>query len=340
MLVLTLGAAVTASAGTTARRGRGRRPPVLPAAILPERPSGFDTAVGEACQRGLGGVQGGVVAVDPRTGRLIAMVNPRYALQSAFQPCSVFKIVVGIAGLSEGAITPDTVHTCSGGCWMWPGHGAINLRRALAVSCNPYFERVGEAIGYQKVQHYAELLGLGTASGVNLAGESAGLVPAFVRPEAVGHLSSHAAGIKTTAVQLAMLLSAAVNGGIVFQPQLASAEGFVPRERWRLPAGTALDGLGEGFMAAVNEGSAAPAFDPEVVVAGKTGSCSQVGWFASYAPADRPEVVIVVFMRRGNGHGASAIAGRIYQRLYGPDSALRAASVKTAVPAALAAGTR
>jgi penicillin-binding protein 2 len=51
-------------------------------------------------------------------------------------------------------------------------------------------------------------------------------------------------------------------------------------------------------------------------VAGKTGSCSQLGWFASYAPADRPELVIVVFMRRGNGHRASAVAGRIYQDLY------------------------
>jgi cell division protein FtsI/penicillin-binding protein 2 len=66
----------------------------------------------------------------------------------------------------------------------------------------------------------------------------------------------------------------------------------------------------------VNEGSAASAFDPDIVVAGKTGSCSQLGWFASYAPADRPELVIVVFMRRGNGHRASAVAGRIYQDLY------------------------
>ena len=61
-----------------------------------------------------------------------------------------------------------------------------------------------------------------------------------------------------------------------------------------------------------------PAFDPDVVVAGKTGSCAQLGWFASYAPADKPEVVIVVFLRHGNGHGASAVAGRIYQDLFKP----------------------
>jgi cell division protein FtsI/penicillin-binding protein 2 len=94
--------------------------------------------------------------------------------------------------------------------------------------------------------------------------------------------------------------------------------GFVARERWRLPPQTVLGGLSEGFLAAVNEGSASNAFDPDVIVAGKTGTCAGLGWFASYGPADRPEVVIVTMVRPGNGHAASAVAGRIYQRLYKP----------------------
>jgi cell division protein FtsI/penicillin-binding protein 2 len=256
--------------------------------------------------------------MDPRTGRVITLVNPNFALSSAFQPCSVFKIVVAIAGLSEGVITPDTVINCSGGCWMWPGHGPIDLRRALAVSCNPYFERVGERLGYENVQKYAHLLGLGSLSGINVVGEAAGHVPATCRPEAVGHLSSHAAGIATSPVQIAVLLSAAVNGGIVFQPQLEPEAGLVPRERWRLPPGTVLQGLADGFISAVNEGSAPGAFDPDIVVGGKTGSCAQLGWFASFAPADHPEIVVVVFLRWGNGHEASNVAGRIYQELYRP----------------------
>ena len=89
-------------------------------------------------------------------------------------------------------------------------------------------------------------------------------------------------------MQLGVLLSATLNGGIVFQPQVSGPHGFVPRERWRLPAGTVLGGLAEGFLGAVNEGSASTAFDPDVIVAGKTGTCAGVGWFASYAPADRP----------------------------------------------------
>jgi penicillin-binding protein 2 len=204
---------------------------------------------------------------------------------------------------------------------MWPGHGPIDLRRALAVSCNPYFEWVGERLGYAKVQQYAHLLGLGERSGINLAGEASGVVPARVRPEALGHLASHAEGIATSAVQLAVLLSACVNGGVVYQPQVGAASAFEPKERWRLPRTTRLDGLRDGFLSAVNEGSAIAAFDPDVVVAGKTGTCSSLGWFASYAPAERPEIVVVVFLRGGSGHGASAVAGRIYQDLYKPAAA-------------------
>jgi membrane peptidoglycan carboxypeptidase len=137
-------------------------------------------------------------------------------------------------------------------------------------------------------------------------------------------------GITTSAVQLAVLLSAVVNGGTVFQPQLSAAEGFTAKERWRLPSGTVLRGLADGFLGAVNEGSAAEAFDPDIVVAGKTGTCAGLGWFASYAPADKPEMVMVVFLPSATGHQASSVAGRIYQELYkgtpatvaaGPDGA-------------------
>jgi cell division protein FtsI/penicillin-binding protein 2 len=286
--------------------------------ILPVEASEKDRAVGEACRRGLGNLPGAVVAMDPHSGRVLAVVNPLYGVDHAYQPCSVFKIVVAVAGLTEGIITPETTINCSGGCWLWPGHGPIDLRRALADSCNVYFERVGEQLGYAKIQHYAQLLGLGEPSGVNVPGEAPGHLPVSVSPEAVGHLSSHAAGITTTALQLGVVLSAAINGGIIYEPQVAPAAGFIPKERWRLPPGTVLEPLADGFLGAVNEGSATAAFDPDIVVAGKTGSCGQMGWFASYAPAEHPELVIVVFLRWGNGRGASAVAGRIYQDLYKP----------------------
>lgn len=309
--------AAPAPAQTALRaKSLSRARPARWSALLPPDPSERDLLVGEACRRGLGGTQGSVVAIDPKTGRVITLINPIHGMLNAYQPCSVFKIVTGIAGLTEGVITPDTTFPCLKGCWNWPGHGSINLRRALAVSCNPYFQQVGERVGFFKMQQYAQLLGLGAPSGINLDGESSGWFPTFVKPEGIALMSSHAEGIRTTAVQIAVLLSATLNGGILYQPQLAGPNGFAPHERWRLPEGTNLNGLAEGFMGAVNEGTASPAFDPDIVVAGKTGTCASVGWFASYAPADKPEIVIVVFMRHGSGHGASAIAGRIYQELY------------------------
>lgn len=303
------------------RRAVARRPPAPPVLVLADPASPDDAAVGDACRRGLGSLQGSAVAMDPHTGRVIAVMNPSLGVERAYQPCSVFKVVVAMAGLSEGAITPQSQYSCRGGsCWLWPGHGPIDLRRALAVSCNPYFEWVGEQIGYAKVQHYARLLGLGSPSGVNLEQETGGALPLFVPPSLVGHVSSHAKGVATSAVQLGVLISATINGGIVYTPQLAPAQGFVPRARWRLPETTVTRGLAEGFLGAVNEGSASTAFDPDITVAGKTGTCAGVGWLASYAPADHPRIVVVTFVKPGSGHLASTVAGRIYQYLYKPSA--------------------
>jgi penicillin-binding protein 2 len=316
LLVASCSLAAVAPAPAAPRQAR-HRARALPPVMLPASASAWDMAVGQAARNGLGRAQGAVVAMDPRTGRVLAIVNPALGMQRAFVPCSVFKIVVGIAGLSEGVITPETTHRCDKGCWMWAGHGQVDLKRALAVSCNPYFEWVGEQLGYEKVERYARLLGLGEPSGINLTGEAAGRVPTFVRPEAVGHLSSHATGIETSAVQLAVLVSATINGGVILRPQMSGPQDFVTHERWRLPESTRLDGLAAGFAAAVNEGSASAAFDPEVAVAGKTGTCAALGWFASYAPADDPQLVVVVFLLRGSGHGASAVAGRVFRELFG-----------------------
>jgi len=312
--------AVPAVAATRKTRHSGRpssaRSAPMPSVIVPASASAWDIAVGQAAQHALGRAVGAIVAMDPWTGRVQAVVNPREAMQRAYQPCSVFKIVVAIAGLSEGVIRPESTYRCTKNCWMWAGHGPIDLRRALAVSCNPYFQWVGQQLGYEKIQRYAHLLGLGEPSGINVTGECSGRVPKSVGVDQVAMLSSHAEGIATSAVQLAVLLSATVNGGVVLRPTLAGPQDFTPRERWRLPAGTRFDGLGEGFLAAVNEGSASPAFDPEVAVAGKTGTCSALGWFASYAPAERPQVVVVVFLKHGSGHAASAVAGKMFRELF------------------------
>jgi penicillin-binding protein 2 len=89
------------------------------------------------------------------------------------------------------------------------------------VSCNPYFEEIGALLGYERIHRYARLLGLGAPTGLNLKDEAAGLLPRSIPESRVRIVSSHARGIATTPVQIAVLLSATLNGGIVLTPQLA-----------------------------------------------------------------------------------------------------------------------
>lgn len=282
--------------------------------LLPPGAGARERAVGEAARRALGGTAGAVIALDPRDGRLLAVLSPTYGVRHAYPPCSVFKVVVGLAGLAEGVIEPHTALECDGGCWAWPGHGAITLRRALAVSCNPFFQQVGRRLGWSAIRRYAGELGLGDRTGSGLRGEARGVLPRSVAPSRVGITSSHARGIRMSALQVATLLAATINGGVVYEPQLVAKDAHRPRVRRRLALPTRE--LVGGYYSAVAAGSAFGAFHPEPVVGGKTGTCSGVGWLASFAPVDAPEIVIVVFVRRGNGRRASAIAGRIYGELY------------------------
>src|SRR5262247_1200061 len=105
-LIVLAASAIDSGAAQTRRRARRtssrrvQRAPSPPSLVLPVSASSGDVAVGEACRRGLEGVNGAAVAMDPHTGRVMAVVNPGLAVSSAYQPCSVFKIVVAIAGLT------------------------------------------------------------------------------------------------------------------------------------------------------------------------------------------------------------------------------------------------
>ena len=306
-----------ASAARKARKAPVGR--VAPVSILtPQDASPYDLRVGEAARIAIRGRSHvALVAMDPWTGRVLAIGNPQSGLLTAYQPCSVFKLVVAVAGLTERLITPESRFNCTDGCWLASGHGPIDLRRALAVSCNPYFEWVGEQLGFDTVRAYAQKLGLGSLTGINLPGESAGVVPSSVPSLGVGHMSSHAQGVKTSAMQLAVMMSALVNGGVIHEPQLMAAQAVRVKERSRFSAPATLALLSPGLFSSVTEGSAQRAFDPGFVATGKTGSCSGVGWFASSLGYPRSEMVVVALVRGANGAAASVVAGDFYRALLG-----------------------
>jgi penicillin-binding protein 2 len=161
--------------------------------------------------------RGAVVALDPRTGEVLAMVSrPSYdpnkftgrisrtdwneiagdpykplmnrAIQAEFAPGSTFKPFVALAGLETGVIDDKTEFHCPGGasfyghyyaCWRQKegGHGNISLHRAISQSCDVYFYNVANKLGIDRIAHYAELAGFGHKTGIDLPNERESTMP-------------------------------------------------------------------------------------------------------------------------------------------------------------------
>jgi len=281
-----------------------------------------DPLVREAAVEALGKLNGSVVALDPNTGRLLAVLNQKLAFSEGFQPCSTIKPIVALAGLSEGLIRRDTMVKVARRTYM-------NLTEAMAHSNNPYFELLGAQLGFEKVADYARQLGLGELAGYGIPEEHPGAFP--MKPPAnggVARMSSFGEGIQVTPLQLAAMTAALANGGTLYYLQYPRSDEeqrhFAPRIKRRLSLETLLPELREGMLATVLYGTGRSSFDPEgEQPLGKTGTCSaqgsRLGWFASHSGALRPRVVIVVLLRGNtrivNGGHAAQVAGRIYQRL-------------------------
>ncbi len=157
--------------------------------------------------------RGAVVALDPRTGEVLAMVsrpafdpnlftrrisksdwkelndNPDHplmnrAIQAQFAPGSTFKPIVTIAGLETGMLEPSKTVLCPGGATFYGHyfkcdevHGTVDLHRALVHSCDTYFFTVGNHMGIDRIAEYAELAGIGKKTGIDLPNEKEGLMP-------------------------------------------------------------------------------------------------------------------------------------------------------------------
>ena len=144
-------------------------PPVDP--TLGDNVDGDDLAVRRAAVEALGVLNGAVVAVDPSNGRVLSIVNQKLALKSGFIPCSTIKLVTALAGLSDHLIARDTPVRLS-------RYTSYNLTSALAKSNNPFFQRLGNQLGYERVTYYAQMLGLGERAGLDIEGEEPGSWPA------------------------------------------------------------------------------------------------------------------------------------------------------------------
>ena len=217
------------------------------------------------------GYEGAAVILDPRSGEVLALVSlPAYdpndfaagidratwsqlntdrlrplqnrAIQGRYSPGSTFKVVVAVAALEEGLITPDFTVTCRGGgtffgrffkCHLKGGHGTVDLRHAIEKSCNTYFYTIGNMVGVDRINKWATALGLTGRTGVDLPNESESLVPSTAWKKArtgekwyAGETISVAIGqgqVSVTPMALALLYAAVGNGGIHYPPRLLKA---------------------------------------------------------------------------------------------------------------------
>src|SRR5450755_3267265 len=196
--------------------------------------AGEDPMVRQAAIDALGNMNGTVVAIEPTSGRVLAMVNQKLALSSGAQPCSTIKLSVALAALSEGVIDKETEVTLG-------RRSRMNLTEALAHSNNAYFEAVGRKLGFEKVQYYAHQFGLGELAGYHIPGEQLGTYPEVEissKLGGVGKMCSFGEGISMTPLQLGALVTAISNGGTLYYLQHPSGPdevaNFQPRVKRHL----------------------------------------------------------------------------------------------------------
>jgi penicillin-binding protein 2 len=281
------------------------------------------------------------------------------ALQSQYAPGSLFKVIVTAAGLQEGSLTPMDRTYCNGeyhlGAWTFKdwkegGHGHVDLRSALVQSCNIFFYQAGLKVGPEAIARYARAFGLGAPSGIDLGSEKPGLVPfaewrrhRSVRGWQAGDTINMSIGqgqLLVTPLQVARMMAAVANGGILWKPRLVQrvelGDGSLAYSASSKMTGrvdlspVVWSFLRHALTGVVNEGgTGAAARIPGVEIAGKTGTAQSIAksdsakgqdhaWFASFAPAEDPQYVVVVLVERGGrgGQVAAPIARQIYQAIF------------------------
>jgi penicillin-binding protein 2 len=298
-----------------------------------------------------------------------------HAIAERYAPGSTFKTIVGAAALQEGIASAGTTITSHGYITVeneydpnvvyvfrdWSALGTLDFYGGIAMSSDVYFYYLagGKAdegfagLGEARLASYARAFGLGEPTGIDLPGESAGLVPdAQWKEEAVGESwfvgDTYNFGIgqgylSVTPLQLITSVSAIGNGGKVLRPHLLlevqDSHGNVLQRFEQGVSGTVpvepeyLAIVKEAMRQSVTQGVAQEAAVQGVEVAGKTGtaefgpirydnSYETHGWFVGFAPYDEPEVAVVVFLQRGGGSDAATASSQILDYYFhGPQPA-------------------
>ncbi|HWZ01231.1 MAG TPA: penicillin-binding transpeptidase domain-containing protein [Edaphobacter sp.] len=286
---------------------------------------GEDPVVRAAAIEALGNMNGTAIAIDPSTGRILAMVNQKLALSRGAEPCSTIKLTVALAALEEGIVRRDTPVNLG-------GRYHLTMTEALAHSNNLYFETLGRQLGFERVKHYANEFGLGELAGYHIQGEQLGTYPDEELPAAlggVGRMCSFGESVSMTPLQLGALVAAIANGGTLYYLQhpenSIDLAAFEPKVKRTLDIAPLIPEISVGMEGAVQYGTARSlrANFSQFPVMGKTGTCSnngtRFGWFGSYADTPNGRIVTVFFLEGGRptfGPKAAELTGEFYRALW------------------------
>lgn len=321
------------------------------------------------------------VALDPRTGKILAMVSlPTYdnnifvnpgakddrgailtdpaspmlnrAISGTYPPGSTIKPIMAAAALSEGIVNEKTVINDEGAItvvyrgtvtyfrgWNLAGLGPMNIISAIAKSSDIYFYTAGGGygnfigLGVDKIGKYFKKFNLGEKLGIDLPGETGGLVPGkewkkteFGEDWNLGntyHLSIGQGYLLATPLQVALWTSVFANGGALYVPEIVDkiTNGETNNIEQEIPPKVIDNNLADkkyidivrrGMREAVLNGTAGSLKEVSVPVAGKTGTAQYTtkegekthSWFTSFAPFDNPEIVLTILIE-GGGEGSS-----------------------------------
>lgn len=344
----------------------------------------IDLDVQRAAEQVLQGRNGAVVAMDPRSGEILALASqPAYdpnafavrikrdewirlvtdpnhpllnkAIQAQLAPGSTFKIIMATAGLQEG-IAQDLHINCPGGatfygryfqCWQKHGHGSVDITKAIWQSCDVFFYTLAERMGIGKIAYWAQALGLGQKTGIDLPHEVSGVMPSeqwkmktFHEKWYAGETISVGIGqgaIAATPIQMARAIGGVASGGVLVRPHVvfpaeldpqyhqAVLDTFAGSGDKRVPIDPAnWEKVTDAMALVVGPGGTANSARLEGIdFAGKTGSAQIVGhgsgkvtkdnaWFVGVAPRRNPEIVVCVLVEGGE-HGT--LAGQLASRV-------------------------
>ncbi|MEG1256301.1 stage V sporulation protein D [Clostridium sp.] len=317
-----------------------------------------------------------IMVMDPNTGEILAMANkPDYdpnnpwpedvadndiqqmwrnrLVSDAYEPGSIFKVITATAAIEKGVVTASDTFNCGGSltiggrtihCWKTTGHGTLDFEGIIKNSCNVGFMTLGERLGAENLNEYIYKFGFGEKTGIDLPGESKGIVKA-TKDISVTDLATISFGQSntTTGVQYMKAYNAVANGGYLITPHLMkeivhydSDNNLMVDETYEIDkkqtfTTEAMAEMRAHLEATISNGGGSKAKIDGYRIGGKTGTAQKVdtvngGYangkylasFAGMAPADNPKFTVFVSIDEPNPslYYAGQIAAPVGQKLF------------------------